>query len=147
MPNILNGLTLKLKREEMYNEICVGFVSNRGVMLDLDHTTLNSSKRLAEALCKRYRLEGYIIVRSSPKNYHIVFNRKNISWRKTMHIIFSIVKAISWSCHQAFHGNMTLRISCKNGCFPEVVYRKGKRDKLVKEYLETLRMLKTEIGE
>lgn len=126
--------------DKMFNNICVGFVASRGVMLDLDHTTLSSSKSLAEALCKRYKLEGYIIVRSSPKNYHIIFNHKNISWRKTLQIIFSVTKAIPWAIHQAYHGNMTLRISPKNNHFPDVVYRKGKQDKLVKEYLKTLRM-------
>lgn len=127
--------------KEILKKVCIGFVSNKGIMLDLDDISFLGTKTLAEALTKRYKLEGYLIMKSSKKHYHVIFNRKNLSWKTTLKIIFSVNKALNWAIQQAKHGNMTLRISQKNGVKPEIILKKGKTDKLIKEYLETYKLI------
>jgi len=53
---------------------CIGFNTDRGLMLDLDNMKLCKALRIAETLLERYKLEGFLLIRSSHKNYHVVFN-------------------------------------------------------------------------
>jgi hypothetical protein len=115
---------------------CVGFMTDRGVILDLDNMKYRKALAIASDLCKKYRLEGFLLVMSSPKNYHAVFNRY-LSWRKITKILFSRLECQRWGAFQMMQGELTLRISKKNGeNKPKIVYRVGKEDKLIKEYLE-----------
>jgi len=105
-------------------------------MLDLDNLALYKVKRVAARLCERYKLEGYIIVRSSKMNYHVIFNRY-LRWKKILQIIFSQYVCIRWGIWQARKGHLTLRVSRKNNKNkPKIIFRTGKNTKLIKEYLE-----------
>lgn len=76
------------------------------------------------------------MIMSSPKNYHAVFNRY-LSWRKITKILFSRYECVRYAVQQMMGGSLTLRISEKNGKNrPKIVYRVGKEDKLIREYLE-----------
>lgn len=126
-----------MTKEWVTKNCCTGFRADKGLMLDLDNVTLSKARRIAEALMKRYRLEGYLLVRSSERNYHVVFNRKPLRWKTIMKIVFSLVVCIRWGVHQARKGYLTLRISRKNNKNkPKILLEVGKTDKLIAEYLK-----------
>ena len=115
---------------------CIGFVTTKGLMLDLDHASLRKATRIAEALLRDHKLEGYLVVRSSENNYHLVFNRY-LSWRTIGKILFNQWNCISWGIWQIRKGELTLRVSSKNEKNkPKIVKRVGKQDKLIADYLE-----------
>jgi len=115
---------------------CIGFNTDRGLVLDLDNMKYRKALRITEDLCKSYRLQGYLLIKSSPKNYHVVFNRY-LSWRKITKILFSRWECTRWAVFQMMSGQLTLRISKKNGKDkPKIVRQMGKSDKLIKDYLE-----------
>ena len=115
---------------------CIGFVTKKGLMLDLDNIAYNGVKRLADYYLEVYKLEGYLIIKTSRKNFHLVFNRY-LSWRKIMQIIFKTNKSIAWGIWQAKKGELTLRISRKKLYpRPKIIYKKGQTDKLINDYLQ-----------
>ena len=115
---------------------CVGFNTDRGLVLDLDNMKYRKALRITEDLCKSYKLQGYLLIRSSPKSYHAVFNRY-LSWRKITKILFSRYETVRYAVFQMMSGHLTVRISKKNGKDkPKIVRQMGKSDKLVKDYLE-----------
>jgi hypothetical protein len=121
---------------------CVGFNTDRGIMFDLDNMTFQSALRTAETLLKQYRLEGFLLIKSSPKNYHVVFNRY-LSWKNITMIVCSKYECLRWAIFKLREGQLTLRISKKNGKNkPKIVRQMGKSDKLVKDYLEIYETLK-----
>ena len=112
-----------------------GCSDSETVMLDLDHMPLNSVKYWAYRTMKWFHLEGFIIFRSSPKSYHVVFNRK-VDWKENMKIVSYVVINTSfkesltkWFVMQCRKGLSTLRISCKGEKKrPRIVYRYGQQD-------------------
>jgi len=82
------------------------------------------------------------LIRSSDKNYHVVFN-KYLSWKTITKIIFNQYEALRWAVFQMQSGYLTIRVSMKNGKNkPKILLRVGKQDKLVKDYLEVYEALK-----
>jgi len=114
----------------------IGFTTRKGLCLDLDNITSKKAENLAEFYLQKYKLEGYLLIKSSPKHYHLVFDRY-ISWRKTLQIIFSTIKCWEWGIWQARKGELTLRISAKKGKnIPKIIKCIGKTDKLIRDYFE-----------
>ena len=114
----------------------IGFTTTEGVCLDLDYITQEKADKRAVHLLERYKLEGYLLIESSPDHYHVVFNRYT-DWRETTQIVFSTFKAIEWGIWQARKGELTLRLSEKNGKnIPQLIKCVGKTDKLIKDYLK-----------
>lgn len=135
-------MTLKAEHEWVKNGYVIGFMTDRGVILDLDNMTFKKVRHLARTLCKQYRLEGYIIVRSSPRNYHVIFNRY-LRWKTVTMILFSLWEAIRWGVFQLREGYLTLRISRKNGKNkPKIVFKTGKTDKLIADYMDVYESFK-----
>ena len=121
---------------------CIGFNTDRGLLLDLDNMKFRKVLRIAENLSKRYKLEGFLLIRSSRKNYHVVFNRY-LSWRTITKILFSLHECLRWAVFQMKEGQLTLRISKKNGKDkPKILLKVGKIDRLIKEYLEVYEIFK-----
>ena len=132
---------------------CIGFVTKKGLMLDLDNITERGAKRLCEFILKRHKMEGYLLIQSGGykkfktrttgkmkkvkvANYHVVFN-KYTSWRKSLTIVFSITKCVEWGIWQARKGEFTVRISKKNNKNkPKIILKKGQTDKLINDYLQ-----------
>ena len=115
---------------------CIGFRTKRGIVLDLDNMTVKKATWIAETLLKEHRLEGYLLVRSSEKSYHVVFKRY-LSWRTITKILFSLYECIRYAVFQMKDGFLTLRISRKNGKDkPKILLKRGEQDKLIKDYLE-----------
>lgn len=115
---------------------CVAFVTVKGVLLDLDNMTYRKAKWITETLLKKYRLEGFLLIRSSRRSYHAVFNRY-LSWKKITEVLFSMHECIRYAVQQMQNGHLALRISPKNGKNkPKILIETGKTDKLIKDYLE-----------
>jgi hypothetical protein len=111
-------------------------------VLDLDNMKYRKALRITEDLCKSYRLQGYLLIRSSPKSYHAVFSRY-LSWRKVTKILFSRYETVMYTVFQMMSGHLTVRISKKNGKDkPNIVRQMGKSDKLIKDYLEVYETFK-----
>jgi len=129
-------------KEWVTESCCIGFCTGKGLMLDFDNMTYGKAKRLADALMKRYKLEGYLLIKSSDKNYHVVFNRY-LTWKTILQVVFSLVVCITWGVHQARKGYLTLRISRKNNKNkPKILRKVGKTDKLISEYLRAYEFFK-----
>jgi hypothetical protein len=111
-------------------------------VLDLDNMKYRKALKITEDLCKSYRLQGYVLIRSSPKSYHAVFNRY-LSWRNITKILFSRYETVRYAVFQMMSGHLTVRVSKKNGKDkPKIVRQMGKSDKLVKDYLEVYETFK-----
>jgi len=115
---------------------CIGFNTDRGLLLDLDNMKFRKALWIAETLLKRHKLEGFLLIKSSSKNYHVVFNRY-LSWRTITKVLFSLYECVRWAVFQMKEGQLTLRISKKNGRDkPKILRQVGKTDNLIKDYLE-----------
>jgi hypothetical protein len=115
---------------------CIAFVTVKGVLLDLDNMTFRKAKWIAETLLKKFRLEDYLLIRSSRRSYHAVFN-KYLSWKKITEVLFSMHECIRYAVQQMQNGHLALRISKKNGKNkPKILLKVGKTDKLITDYLE-----------
>jgi hypothetical protein len=129
--------------------VIVGLSDNRTVMCDLDNVSFMKAKSSAFLTLKRFRLEGFIILKSSPKHYHVVFDKpkrwsdvlKIISW---VGIMANNMNVWKWVCMQAIKKYCTLRVSPKlvnpEGFkpSPRIVYRFGSQNRQIQDFL-TLR--------
>ena len=121
---------------------CIGFNTDRGLILDLDNMKFRKALWIAETLMERHRLEGFLLIKSSEKNYHVVFNRY-LSWKTITKILFSLYECIRYAVFQMKEGQLTLRISKKNNRDkPKILLKIGKTDKLIKDYLEVYEKFK-----
>ena len=129
------------------NEYVIGYTTNKGVLLDLDHTTENRVIMLADYLFRKYGLEGYQIMQSSTHNYHVIFN-KPVTWTHALSImamatyIFKKDKLVRWVILQTIKQSATLRLTQKmSKPSPRLVLQIGKTDKTIKEYNEMYRVI------
>lgn len=120
----------------------IGYTSSSTVMLDFDNIGLEEVKYWASRICKEFKLGGFLIIRSSERNHHIVFNR-TVSWAENMSIVASVClmlkheSLIKWSLLQCIKKEPTLRISIKaKKPSPRIVYSYGKQDGKIKEFLQ-----------
>ena len=119
---------------------CIGFTTKKGLCLDLDNLPKRKVRQLTETLLKKHKLEGYLIIKSSQKNYHVVFN-KYLSWRKTLQILSTVYSCFEWMLWQIRKGEITLRVSTKKGKNrPKIIFQKGQTDKLINDYLLIYKM-------
>lgn len=115
---------------------CIGFTTEKGVLLDLDNMTRKKAEWTANTLMQKYELEGYLLVQSSSKSYHLIFN-KYVSWKTITRILFDRYECVRYAVMQMQNDHLTLRISRKNGKNkPKILLMEGKTDKLIKDYLE-----------
>jgi len=119
----------------------LGITDDETVMLDFDNTSFKWVKYWAMRACGWFKLEGFIILKSSEKNYHVVFNRK-VSWSENMRIVawislLSRNKGLTkWFLMQCIKGASTLRVSPKKDKpVPRVVFRYGSQGNGVAEFL------------
>ncbi|MCW3976828.1 MAG: hypothetical protein NWE77_02725 [Candidatus Bathyarchaeota archaeon] len=132
----------KLGRNELWNRhFVLGFTDEETVMLDFDNTPLKTVRYWASRALKWFKLEGFIILRSSLNNYHVIFNRK-VSWQENMHIV-AWVSLLSnnpmlqkWFLMQCIKEGSTLRVSPKRGkASPRIVFRFGREDNQIESFL------------
>lgn len=126
----------------------IGYTTTKAATLDLDNTHLPEAKKIAQILLSQFKLEGFLILRSSQKSYHVIFN-KPLTWRVALQVIFSAEPCrkryhnrLSWAEMQAKKGAATLRIGpkCRKKS-PYSVFKVGKQDKEIKDYLKLKKKL------
>ena len=139
----VNGLRRKLSLKNRWpHNFLIGYTDEETVMLDLDNTTFKTARYWAARAMKWFKLQGFIILRSSLNNYHVVFNRK-VSWKENMHIVGWAALLSNnpmlqkWLLMQCIKEGSTLRVSPKRdkGC-PRIVFRYGKEDGQIECFLK-----------
>jgi hypothetical protein len=97
---------------------------------------------------KRFKLQGFIILRSSQNRHHIVFDRA-VSWKQNVRVVAWVTllshnKSLAkWFLMQCIKGCSTLRVSSKREKPPpRIVYRHGKQDQNVKDFLRNRQKVK-----
>jgi hypothetical protein len=126
--------------EKSSHKSILGYSDTETVKLDFDEMSFRSVKYWASKAMKRFKLAGFLILKSSKENYHAVFNRK-VTWKQNM----SVVAWVALLSHdeglrryhlmQCIKGCSTLRVSSKRDKPPpRIVYRYGKQDQSVKEF-------------
>ena len=127
----------------------IGLTDKETVKLDFDNTPFKMVKRWALRIMRWFKLGGFIILKSSANCYHVVFNRK-VSWEENVKIIAWAClitkhkKLTGWFIFQCVKKGSTLRISSKKGKpSPRIVYRYGKQDKEIQNFLQYRRLIRT----
>ena len=138
------GLTDKLRQ----GKPVLGFTDTETVKLDFDELAFRNVKYWAERAMNWFKLDGYIILKSSKNCYHVVFNR-SVSWAQNLKVVawvslFSHNKGlIKWLLMQCIKQSSTLRISLKGKKpSPRIVFRYGKQDRQIKDFLLFRRQIK-----
>ncbi|MFX0201576.1 MAG: hypothetical protein ACFFCW_36130 [Candidatus Hodarchaeota archaeon] len=126
----------------------IGLTDRETVKLDFDNTPFRIVKRWALRILRRFKLEGFIILKSSANCYHVVFNRR-VSWEENVKIIAWAClitkhkKLTGWFIFQCVKKGSTLRISCKKGKpSPRIVDRHGKQDKEIRNFTQCRKSIK-----
>jgi hypothetical protein len=111
------------------------------VKLDFDHTPFRVVKQWALRTMHWFRLDGFMILKSSDKCYHVVFNRP-VSWTDNVRIMAWVTlqskhpKLTGWFILQCIKQGSTLRVSPKyHKPAPRIVYRYGQQDAQIREFL------------
>jgi len=139
----VNGLRGKSNLNEEWNHhFVLGYTDEETVMLDFDSTSFKTVRYWASRAMKWFKLEGFIILRSSLNNYHVIFNRK-VSWKENMHIVAWVGLLCNnpmlekWFLMQCIKEGSTLRVSPKREKpSPRIVFRHGKEEDQVKNFLK-----------
>jgi hypothetical protein len=120
----------------------LGVSSKETVKLDLDNTSFRLVKKWALETMMWFGLLGFIILKSSPNHYHVVFD-KRVSWSRNMKTVgwVSLMSRnkglLEWLRMQCIKESSTLRISPKgNKKSPRIVFRYGSQNHEIKEFLK-----------
>ncbi len=127
----------------------IGFTSSTTVMLDLDNLGLEEVRYWAHKIRNEFRLKGFLILESSERHHHIVYDRK-VSPFDVISIVAHAcletknVALVRWFVLQCIKKEFTLRISPKgNKPRPRVIYRYGKQNGEIKKYLQYRRLVRS----
>jgi hypothetical protein len=98
----LSARTLKSKARQVHTKGgVIGVTDRQTVKLDLDVAPFKKALYYAKRVNRWFRLEGYLILRSSKGNYHAVFN-KPVTWEKN-------VRVMAWACFISKFNSSLLR--------------------------------------
>lgn len=126
----------------------LGYSDKSTVKLDYDNVSYGKVKKQAQRIKEWFKLEGFIILKSSKNSYHVVFD-KPVVWSTNMEVM-------CWACFiNRFHLNLvrylvmqgikqdsTLRIGNKRRKrIPQVVYAEGRQDNRIRNFLEYRRQI------
>jgi hypothetical protein len=149
---------MKPLRASIIKRVVLGDWSKDTVRLDFDDMPLKEVKLWALRVLNWFKMQGFIILKSSMKNYVVKQKRKIVySLKKCSYLVIfnrkvtwaSNVKIMNWAhlesgnlnlqkyvTMQCIKGTSTVRISSKgNKPAPSIVFRYGAQDKMVKEFL------------
>ena len=126
----------------------LGISDTETVKLDFDNVPFKTVKYWAERAVNWFQLQGFLILKSSESSYHVVFNR-TVSWLENVKIMAwiamesQIAKLKDYSLMQCIKMSSTLRVSPKKEKQPpRIVYRHGKQDGEIENYLLYRRLIK-----
>ena len=120
----------------------LGFSDRKTVKLDLDEMSFKLVMYWAMFVLEKFRLEGFIILKSSKNCYHVVFDRY-VAWDENLSIVGWVailsksLKLKDYLAMQCIKMSSTLRVSAKGKkpC-PRIVFRDGSQDHAIKDFLE-----------
>lgn len=142
------GEAIGLTTQKWNHNTILGYTDTETVKLDFDNTSFRIVRYWALRTMKWFKLTGFIILRSSEKSYHVLFNRK-VSWVENITImawtclVLKHSKLTGWFILQCIKKGSTLRISPKNQKpSPRIVYRYGKQDRQIEDFLLFRRQIK-----
>ena len=126
----------------------LGFTDRHTVKLDLDNMSFRSARYWANLVLRKYKLGGYIILKSSKKCYHVVFDRY-VSWDENLSVVGWVailsksLKLKDYLGMQCIKMSSTLRVAPKNEKpSPRIAYRYGSQDHAIKDFLEYRKLIK-----
>ena len=126
----------------------IGFSDTETVKLDFDNVPFKTAKYWTERAMKWFRLGGFMILKSSEKCYHVLFNRP-VSWSENMRIVAWVALQsrnqglVRWLLMQCIKQSSTLRISPKREKpSPRIVFRFGKQDKQINDFDKNRHLIK-----
>jgi hypothetical protein len=95
-----------------------------------------------------HKLGGFIILKSSESNYHVVFNR-TVDWTENMSIVAWVAEIShnqgmqKWHRMQCIKVGSTLRLTSKGEKpSPRIIYREGEEDDRIRDFLRFRRQIK-----
>jgi hypothetical protein len=147
----VTGLKAQKSKAIKKTKPVLGYSDISTVKLDFDNTPLKRVKYWAKRVCRFFKLEGFLILNSSRGSYHIVFNR-TVSWTKNKHIMDWVALMVEgkrlknlplakYALMQGIKESSCLRIGRKmDKPVPRIVYRFGKEDNEIRNYLRIRRM-------
>jgi len=137
-----------LRRKSTPNFI-LGYTDTETVKLDLDNMSFQRVKYWALGTAKRFRLRGFIILKSSKNSYHVVFDRP-VSWIRNVAIVAWVClmtkhrRLTEWLIMQCIKQASTLRISAKKEKqSPMVIYHHGKQSQQIRDFLHYRKLIQT----
>lgn len=140
-----------LEDQKLKAEPCkpiLGYTDPETVMIDCDNRSFRVVKKLALIVMEKYRLGGFIILKSSKNCYHVVFDRY-VSWEDNLSAVgwFSVLshnpKVKDYLVMQCIKRASTLRVvPMKEKPSPRLVYRFGCQDHAVKDFLRHRQLIK-----
>lgn len=127
-------------------DIILGYTDRTTVKIDFDNVRYKIVKSVSKWLTDKFNLGGFIILKSSKDNYHVVFNR-TVTWEENLNIIcwasYMVrkekggIKSMGWVIMQGIKKSSTLRISTKfKKPRPRIIYKEGKQDNEIKTFRE-----------
>jgi hypothetical protein len=138
------GLTEQLNPEQPM----LGYTDKSTVKLDFDDVSFKGVKYWAHRTMKWFRLGGFIIIKSSKNNYHVLFDR-SVSWKRNLHIVAWVAlesgnpKLQKYHLMQCIKESSTLRVSAKKEKpSPRVGFRYGKQDRQIRKFLQCSKRIK-----
>ena len=126
----------------------LGYTDVETVKLDLDDLSFNDVRYWALRTMNWFRLKGFLVLKSSRKHYHIIFDR-TVDWTENMAVV-------AWVCRESKHQGLwkwfllqcikkesTLRVSPKSKKpSPRIIHRYGEQDAEIRNYLRQRREIR-----
>jgi hypothetical protein len=130
----------------------LGITDKVTVKLDFDDIPFKTVKYWAERTCSWFKLDGFIILKSSEDHYHVVFDRR-VAWKTNVHIMSWVAmlskseKLKDYVLMQGIKESSTLRVGPKGEKpSPRIVFYYGKQDGEVRYFLKKREELKLVIN-
>lgn len=127
--------------------IVFGDWDNCTIRIDFDNTSLSEVKYWAKRACDWHKLEGYIILESSRRHYHVVFD-KTVTWGTNVKVMCWIalesgnLNLQKYVLMQGIKKTSTLRIGNKGEKKPpRTVFRYGAQGRQVQKFLQTRKVI------
>lgn len=141
---MVNGLTDQILKADPI----LGVSDRETVMLDFDDFSFKSTRYWANLVMEKFGQNGYVILKSSEKHYHVVFDRdvgreENLSVIAWVGILSKSVHLLRYLAMQCIKMSSTLRVSGKDEKpSPRIVFRYGSQDHAVKDFLRYRKLIK-----
>lgn len=124
----------------------VGYSDVSTVKLDFDNKPFRVVRYWAKRICRFFKLKGFVILKSSPDHYHVVFDR-SVSWAENVHILcwtalmlegrqLQFLPATGFAIMQCIKESSCVRVGKKrNKPSPRIVCGFGKRNCEIRNYV------------